>query len=256
MQTSFRVLRRGVAFHPCVILTAALMFVLDSTPSYAQNEQQFQWLSVFILHVKPDRVGEFESLAKQMTAASAKAGEPAAQIWQVEAGEGGVYHVVIPMASMASQDNPKPPLGPAQMALWEQRITNTLDSSRHFFARLISMSAPENAPPAKLTGLRTVTVASGKQDEFIAWTKNDLAPAMKKANVGATLSQGMLGDTPRHFYFAGGIANWAAFDKPDPLTTALGEQGAQALFDKLNGVVVNNEVTILMPRPDLMAPAQ
>lgn len=253
MKTKLRAARRFIAFHAYVVLTAALMLVLDSAPTYAQGAQQVPWLSVYILHVKPDRVGELESLAKQMTAAEKKAGEPATQIWEVVAGEGGVYHIVPPMASMGMLDTAKPPLDPAAMALWEQRVTNTIDASKHFYARMISQTAPENAPPAALTVLRTVKVVAGKQDAFIAWAKSDLAPAMKKANLGDTFSQGALGDSPRNFYFAGDVADWAQFDKPDPLATALGEKGTQMLFDKLNGIVEDNEVTVLRPRPDLMA---
>lgn len=246
--------RQYTAFHLSVVSTAALLFALNSTPTHAQdNTQQFQWLSVYVLHVKSDRVGEFESLAKQMTAADAKAGNPPTQIWAVSAGEGGVYHVVSPLPSLGMLDTQKPPLPPAQMALWEQRVSNTIDSLHHFYARLISQSAPENAPPATLTTLRTVRVAAGRQDEFIAWATGDLAAAMKKANIGTTLSQGVLGDSAQNFYFAGGVANWAAFDQPDPFVTALGEKGAEMLFDKIDGLVESNEVIVLQPRPDLMA---
>lgn len=139
------------------------------------------------------------------------------------------------------------------MAVWEQRVSNTIDASKHFYARLVSQITPENAPPAGLTVLRTVKVVAGKQDEFIAWATDDLAPAMKKANLGETFSQGALGDSPRNFYFTGGVANWAAFDKPDPLAASLGEKGTQMLFDKLNGLIADNEVTVLQPRRDLMA---
>lgn len=251
----FRAARRFIALNAYVVLTAALMLVLNTAPTHAQGTEQFQWLSVYVLHVKPDRVGEFEALAKQMTAAEKKAGQPTTQIWSVEAGQGGVYHVVSPMGSLAMLDKAKPPLAPAEMAVWEQRVTNTIDASRHFYARMISQPAQnDNATPAGLTTLRTVRVASGKQAEFIAWAKNDLAPAMKKAKLGAnTISQGALGDSPKNFYFAGGVANWAEFEKPDPFVAALGEKGAQALFDKIDGIVEDNEVTVLRPRPDLMA---
>ena len=162
------------------------------------------------------------------------------------------------MASLGMLDKAKPPLAPAQMAVWQQRVTNTIDASKHFYARMIAAPAAAagnapNAPPG-LSVLRTVKVRSGKQAEFIAWLHKDLEPAMKKANNGAVISQGALGDSPKNFYFAGGVANWAAFDEPDPFVKALGEKGTQELFDKIDGIVEDNEVTVLRPRPDLMAP--
>jgi hypothetical protein len=254
MRAQLRAARQYIAYHVFVLSTVVMMVAIDCAPAHAQNAPQYQWLSVYILHVKSDRVGEFESLVKEMTAASAKAGEPPTQVWNVEAGEGGVYHVVQPMVSMGSLDNEKPPMGPAQMALWVQRITNTIDFSKHFIAHMVAQIAAPNAPPATLTTLRTVTVAAGKQDEYIAWLKNDLTPAFQKANMGSVVTQGAFGDSARHIYFAGGVANWAAFDKPNPLVAALGQKAYDTLFDKVEGMVQENVLTVLRPRPDLMAP--
>jgi hypothetical protein len=253
MQTSVLSRIRRMSLCAGVVLTA-LALTLGSAPTHAQGAPQYQWLSVYILHVKSDRVGEFESLAKEMTAASKKAGEPPTQIWSVEAGRGGVYHVLQPMVTLGELDNAKPPMPPAEMALWVQRANNTIDSSKHFFARVVTQIPVQNAPPATLTTLRTVTVAAGKQDDFVAWIEKDLTPAFNKANLGATVSQGALGDSLRNFYFAGGVANWAQFDKPNQLDAAIGAKAAEALFDKIEGIVVDNEITVLRPRPDLIAP--
>jgi hypothetical protein len=252
MRTDTRTARQYIAFNVLVISTVVIG-MLAYAPAHAQNAPQFQWLSVYILHVKSDRVGEFEALAKQMTAAQAKAGEPPTQIWSIEAGESSVYHVVQPMVSMGELDNAKPPMGPAQLAMWVQRITNTIDFSKHFFAHIVTQIAAPNAPPATLTTLRTVTVAAGKQGDFIAWVKNDLTPAFQKANLGAVVSQGAFGDSARNFYFAGGVPNWAEFDKPNPLVAALGQKGNDMLFDKVEGFVQENVLDVLRPRPDLMA---
>jgi hypothetical protein len=246
-------IRRRIALPAGAILAASLVLALHSAPSRAQNAAQPQWLSVYILHVKPDRVGEFESLARQMTAAEAKAKAPQAQVYQVVAGEGSVYHVVVPIASLSTLDQPVPPMGPAEMTLWQERVTNTIDSSKHFFARIISQTTSANAPTPKLMMLRTVTVVSGKQDEFISWVEKDLGPAAKNANLGQTFVQGAFGDSQRHFYFASGIANWAEFDKPNALEAAIGQKAFRTLIDKLDGIVEESEITIVQPRTDLMA---
>lgn len=237
-----------------VLAIFAVAVLCAGRATAADAAAQPKWFHVIILKVKTDRVADFEALAKEMNAANKAAKMTQGQVYEVVAGEGPVYHVAIPMMSMSENDSQKPPMEPAAMASWTQRISGVVESARDIYVQPVASTEATNQATPSLIFLRSITVNQGKQEAFTNWIKNDLMAALKKANLSTDAVHGSFGDSPDNFYFLLPIANWAEFDKPNPLNQALGEKGMQALTSKLEGVIKEQTFTLLRPRPDLSAP--
>jgi hypothetical protein len=246
-------------------LVAAVFLVLVPLSGEAQQQQQQQaglapFLDVVVVQVKAGQGPEFEELVKKFAAAARKANLPPVQIFEVVRGTQGVYHIVTPMQALAQMDNPPPPpLKPEDMANLFNRLLPTLASGHSFVARTypqfsILPSAPP-APASSLAVLITTRVVAGRQAEYLKWVGSDLVPAIKKAKVPSyVMSGGFLGDSDQNFYGVVPVANWAAFDGPNPLVAAMGQAAFDKMFDKLDGIVESGELTLLRPRPDLANP--
>jgi hypothetical protein len=246
-------------------LVGAVLLALVPLSGEAQQQQPQQagltpFLDVTIAQVKAGQAAEFEDLVKKFSAAANKANLPPVQIFEVIRGSPGQYHIVVPVQALARNDNPPPPpMKPEDMANLVNRLLPTLSSGHNLVARtypqlsILPTAAPTAAP--SLAVLFTTRVVAGRQDEYLAWVESDLLPAIKKANVGFyVLSSGFLGDSGQNFYGVAPVPNWAAFDGPNPLVTALGQAAFQRMIDKLNGIVESEELTLLRVRPDLANP--
>ncbi len=238
----------------CAVVLGLLAF-LTVAPVKAQDNQAPAWLDVTIVQVKGGKGAEFESLLKDMMAARRKANLPVGQVFSVASGHPNEYHIVTPMQSLAVNDKPQPFMQPAAQAVWLMRITETIDSVRFFYARTYpqhSIEGNTNGPPPQLLLLRTVQVVSGREDDYEAWVANQLMPAMRQANVmGHTLSRGVFGDSPKNFYHATPVANWAALDGQDPLLASMGERRYNQMLDALDGMIERNDLIVARLRPDL-----
>ena len=241
------------------VVLVALLQASASISAWAQDQQETlaPWLDITIVQVKAGHQGEFEDLMKKITAANIKAKRPPTGVYQVVAGSPGTYHILTGMQKLAENDNPPPPpMKPEEMANVVNRLLPTLAEGHILYARTFPQyqTQGDGDADAKLMLLRTVRVVAQRGDDFLKWVDNDLMPAMKKAKMGVTVSQGIFGDSPQNYYFASPVANWAALDQPDPLRESMGAKAYQQMLDKLKGVIESNELTLLRFRDDLSNP--
>lgn len=247
--------------HLCPIryaLSALLIAFLPLT-AWAQEAEQAPWFQVRVVEVKRDRVDEFEDLVSTLAAANRESDAPPFTVFEVVRGPINTYHVVTSVQSLAELDDPaEPAMAPADMAAWESRIAKT-EKSHHFF---ISQVFPEygnqvdGAEPSQFTVLRTVRTKPERTQDYQAWIEDSLAPAMREAGIGHTVSRGFLGQDVDTWYHASPVDDWAAFEGPGPFVEALGEKRAAKLFAGVADMIESNELTVLRMRPDLSAPAE
>ena len=243
------------------LLVGVVLVGLLPASAWAQDQQQTTppWLEVTVVHVKAGHQAEFEDMVKKLTMAGAKAKSPPVEVAQVVEGDQGVYHIVAYHQKLAEKDNPPPPpMKPEEMAGVIGRLVSTLGQGRTFLAASLPQFSTEGDGDAqpKLLFLRKVHVAANRGDDFVKWIETDLMPAIKKAKMGLTVSRGVFGDSPQNFYFASPVANWAAFDQPDPLRAAMSAKAYQQMIDKLKGITEGQEITVLRLRSDLSSPAE
>jgi len=227
---------------------------LAALPTFAQDAAP-TWIQVVIVQVKPGQAPEFEDRIRELMQGRQDAGLPLGNIFEVEAGSPGEYHIVVPMASMAELDNPTPPMSPPEMAVWTSRTLPHIDSTHWFYARLYPEFGIQDdaGASANLLILQSNRVVAGKQAEYLDWVAEYMMPAARESSIiGHTFSQGVFGDSPQNFYHAMPVANWAEFDTPNPLQQSLGQRGYDQLVDRLDGILESTSLTVATIRSDLM----
>src|SRR5262245_32546004 len=102
---------------------------IAAAPGATQQPQQLIWNQVRVIHVKSDRVSQFEELIKELGTAIAKQGR-GMNVWQVALGDQNTFHIVSQLESFATlaQMQANPPMEPTQWTNWLNRIEPTIDS--------------------------------------------------------------------------------------------------------------------------------
>jgi len=237
----------------CSLFAASL-----SAPASAQQGAQPNWLRVAVVQVKGGRAADFEDLLKDFIAARQAAGLPGGQVFQIVLGHPNEYHYVIPVQSIAQQENSPMPMPPGQAAMWTSRITDTTDSVRFFYAALYpqhNVQAPANAPNPTLLMLRKIRVVQGKEAEYESWVADQYMPAFRQGSpLGHTMSHAIYGDSLQNYYHAYPLAGWGDLDAPDPLIEILGQRRYDQVFGAIDDIVVDHEMVIGRIRTDMMNP--
>lgn len=237
-------------------LAIAMLGAFIALPAAAQNDTPPPWLDVVIVQVKNGEGPAFEDLLKDLQDARQAAGMPTGQVFQVIMGHPNEYHIVTPVQSIAATEAMPPPMPEAQMAVWQERITRTVDSVRFFYASTYpanGIQAAANAPQPTHLLLRTIRVASGHETDYESWITNTWLPAFRETRpLGHTMSRGIFGDSPQNFYHAYPLAGLAGLDAPDPLMS-LGQRRYDQIVDALGDIVESHELIVAVIRTDLMA---
>ena len=118
-------------------------------------------------------------------------------------------------------------------------------------AAAFAQTKPSTPEPQWMT-LNIVKLNPGANAEYVELQTKEVMPAQKKG--GATgrqaWSSGISG-RPREIAYFSPIASFAQFDKPAPLVTALGQEGANALNAKVAKLADPQKTMIIRTRPDL-----
>jgi hypothetical protein len=239
-----------------IMLACGLLTAFFSAPASAQQGAQPNWLRVSVVQVKGGRGPEFADLLKDFIAARQAAGLPGGQVFQIVLGHPNEFHYVIPVQSIAEQEGSGMPMPPGQAAMWTQRITETTESVRFFYAATYpqhNVQAPANAPNPTLLMLRKIRVAQGMEAEYESWVSDQYMPAFRQSSpLGHVMSRGVYGDSLQNYYHAYPLAGWGDLDAPDPLIEILGQRRYDQVFGAIDDIVVDHEMVIGRIRTDLM----
>lgn len=219
-----------------------------------------EFLSITVVSVKPEMMGEFQNFMKNTTnPALKKGGLKSREVWQTTgaAGDAFEYVLVTPVTKLADYDGPGPlekGLGPQGVTTWQTKAGSLVNSVRRFIIRTrpdLSFAAQRTGAP-KLVVVHSVHVAPGRNDDYENYLKNDFVPAMKQAGVTYLVSQTIFGGNANEYITLTMRDSFADLDKGPVLVQALGPEGAQKLTQKMPaGAVVHLERSIARFLPDL-----
>ncbi len=234
-------------------VSAVLLAAFAPAAAFAQGADA-GWRNVRVIQVKPDRQAEWITLQKEMNAAMKKAGQ-SRDIWQVARGDVDTFHIGTSLSKLGENDNTtENPLGAARFASWALQVAQCVGDRQVLTVRQRpDVSIPPKAgrvPNLAVLALRTVI--PGKRGEYEAYLKNDFIPAMKKAKAdGVFVYRGFMGDSPDTYAVVSLIDKWSEFDDGHPLVRDLGQQKANAIFQKGWALIQSRENVLVRYRADL-----
>jgi hypothetical protein len=234
-------------------VSAVLLAALVPPAAVAQGADA-KWRNVRVIQVKPDRQAEWITLQKEMNAAMKKAGQ-SRDIWQVARGNVDTFHIGTTLSNLGQNDSTaENALGAERFASWALQVAQCVGDRQVVTIR----RRPELTIPPKdgrvpqLAVLALRTVIPGKRAEYESYLKNDYIPAMKKAKAdGVFVNRIFMGDNPDTYAVVNFIDKWSEFDSGHPLVRELGQQKANAIFDKASTLIQSSENLVLRYRPDL-----
>lgn len=234
----------------------AIGLVVTLSPIVASA--QTGWLQARIMHVKSDRVAEFESLRLEMNRARIAAGLPAQKVWHVIRGGVNTYRIVQPMGSLGEIDEPGTPVMEAGAhANWLNRVWDCVHSQELMILQNypdLSITAPAETEVSDFRILRVQTIMPGRAQDYVNWLKDELVPALRRSGLPAqSQSRVAFGGNTRTWLRMQPIDNWAYFDGPNRLVRTLGEEATQAMFARGDTMTESSENVLLRLRRDLMA---
>lgn len=249
----------------CFSLLAPQSMAQDRPTKTQPTAEAPQWLHITVMRVKPELVTEFVDFQKNETIpALKKAGVTSRDVWVTGVfGESFEYVFVTPIEKFAQYDSPSPivrALGEEGARAYGAKLRRFLTSQHSYAVRMrpdLSYQGKMTWPP-KLAVVSWNRVAPGRSMEYEAYIKNDVLPAMKKAEVaGFLVSQTTFGGNGNEYVSLVLRDNFAHLDKGPPAVQALGQEGANRLSQKTAGLVTNTERSIAHYNPDLsIAPTQ
>lgn len=240
--------------HYCA--SAVLLAATVSTQCLAQPPATLT-SRVTITHVKPDMLNEWLDLQKnEIVPALKKAGVKTRTVYASALfGTAGEYLIVTPFEKYAEFDGDSPTLkalGPVPSARLGEKLRKCIVSSNSFAAtRLGDLSnVIDGASPAVAVFVR-YRISTGKMQDFQNLVKSDLLPVYKKAKVNFTVSRRGVGANPNDVSFVIGQAKYADLDGGTVLVKQLGQEGADKVNAKFNGMRNLIEVVVRRRVPDL-----
>lgn len=253
--------------HALAFLTL-LLCAAESKPSVAQNPTPTPqakppasaFLSITVVKVKPEMTVEFQDYMKNTTnPALRKGGLKWREVWQstLASGDNSEYVIVTPVDKFADFDGPNPlekALGSVGFAAWVAKASSFVREVRRYIVRTrpdLSTMGRRTGPP-KLAVVSSVHVATGRNQDFEDYAKNEFVPVMAKAGATYLVSQTIFGGDANEYVTLTLRDNFAQIDKGPIPVQVLGEEGAKKLFEKLPaGTVTHIERSISRFVPEL-----
>ncbi len=240
-----------------LVVAAAGLLVSLTPPSALAQDDEAGWLNVRVIEVRPGKAAEWEQLQQQRNEAIKKAGLTGRDIWKVVRGDVDTYHIVTRVSKLGGNDEPPPdPLGVAGFQQWISRVNQCVgDRQVLTLRRMPELSIPEKEGRKRnLAVLSMRTNGPGQRQPYTAYLRDDLIPALKKAKVdGVYVNRVFAGDSVRTWAVVALVDNWAAFDEPNPLTKALGQEETRKLTAKGGKLIERIKRILLHYRADLSA---
>jgi len=236
---------------------------------------QGDYLEVFIVKVKPEKVADFEAITKKWADANSKHGGDTWIALETQYGEGNVYQFTSTRKDYADIDKSmevgmtaaNKAFGKEMAQKMERDFQNCLVWSRSELRRRrwdLSSKAPTDAAAyAKLIGesrvLRTtaVHIRPGHVPEYEAMLKEIKEAADKNPNTHPLfISQVVEGTKGATFYVSALRTSLGGFDKNPTLRDIVGEEGAKK-FQHMNSEAVEEaDSSLLRFSPELSNPPE
>ena len=253
-----------------VLLTALYLtlFATLGTVSLAQSKAppQPQWLSISVVHVKPEMLTEYQNFQKnEAIPALQKGGVKWRNAWETAVfGEAFQYVFVTTIDSLAQLDGESPidkALGQEGARAYRARARQLIASVQTFgdLTRPDLSYEREMTGPPKLAVVSILHVAPGRNMEFESLVKNEVLPVMKQAGVaGYWVEQSIFGGDGNAYVSLVLHDSFTEIGKWSPFIRVLGQEGANKLAQKFTGIITHIERSIARYNAELSfsVPAQ
>jgi hypothetical protein len=235
-------------------IAATLVFVGAPAVCFAQSQSP-SWIRFQTTRVRPDRISEYEGYVKQLTAANKKTGIPFLVVYQNFSGDLTEYTSVVP-TRWADLDGPNPlnkVLGEEGLANLIRGLRSCITSQTRYFAQSQEDLTIGKGPFGPLFVQNRTVIANGKVDEYIAWMKSDMKPALEKAGVTQYHVARPIFGAPNLNMVESirMVKDFAEIDGGPILNQKLGADAVRAMNAKVAGIVQSTRVTLIRVRPDL-----
>ena len=238
-------------------LAGALLMIFSlGVPLLASSQDEDRtWLQVRIVHVKPDRVGDYVDLQIKLSEAQKAAGQTGRDVWQEIRGDLATFHQVRSVDNLAELDEPsEPPMEEEEWAAWLSAIRDATDSSKRIILRSHlewSIPADEDSEPGLLV-LHYTTVAPNKMGDYHRWIQDQLLPALKEGGAqGVSFNHTAFGGDRTTWVSSRRIPNWAALQRRRGSLAYMSDEDFAALFAPVAEMVTASDLRILRYRADL-----
>jgi hypothetical protein len=209
--------------------------------------------------LKPDMVTEWIDLQKnEVIPAQKKAGVTSRTTLMTQVGEAFEYLVITPFPSWGAMDGPNAimqALGPEGAARLNAKLRKCVLVQRSYMSlRRDSLSIP---PGDALVWRYTIKqVNPGKMNDYLAFYKAEMLPAMQKAKAegriaGSSLSTRGVGATSGEFVEVHYHSKFAELDGAGPLVGAMGSDAAAKIGAKAAALATTKEVIVRRRVADL-----
>lgn len=219
----------------------AVSILAGLTPAGASAQDVAPWIEMTIVGVDPGRVDEFLAAQRELSALDKEAGVRWRNVSRT-AVFGDTYRFVVmtPLANFARFDGAADTDGARAAVI--SRIRHVITSRTTYALRTtpgLDNPLPDDTEPS-LTIVQIVSVASGREQDYLRVMAEDVLPHFKEAEMHHTSGALTFGGESGYVHFFH-VGSFAALDQGSPLARALGARGAQEVMGKLSGVVRRSE---------------
>jgi len=246
------------SFGTLVVLFASA-FALASSSASAQPAAAPVRLSIQIVNVKPEALNDWIALQEKETIPALKKIKAAPrEAWTTAFfGEAFQYFFSQPIETFANYDNPQGPfvraLGQEGARIYNEKMRKMIVSQQTIAINVLPESI---VPPAsyapKFMILNFNYAVPGRAADYTAFLRTDLMPVIRKAKpVGYVLSRTLHGGDANEFVTARYIDKMADLDGPNLQQQAIGNDAANKLGAKTDGMIQRTERRIYRYVPNL-----
>jgi hypothetical protein len=212
--------------------------------------------SVTFYNVKPDRIGDFLAEIKSYNALMAKGGSTNySSTWVSLTGPRTYAHVIYykTWAELDVTTDPKMKEQEVDLARINMRITDCTESWHRVIAEINpDLSLPDSGKMPTLIRVLVTEVRPDKVNDYLAFAKNDILPAVKKSGAkDFSMAVGRFGQPRTVITSVLGFNSWADLDAGIGPEKALGKEGYAALVAKASALIVSSQFDIYRFQPDL-----
>jgi hypothetical protein len=202
---------QGSRFNHSVIASIAVLLFSVTSPIAWSQVADITHVHVRLIQVNGSRVGDFEELMTQRSAAESKAGILFNHVYERQRGQTNGFLIVSPGGGTNEPEVDLP-------EDWGQKINEVIVSHTVMTMEVgpstIALDSPH--PSEEYNYVRVRNVMPGKADEYADWQENKLIPALRDLDVGDVRSlRVLLGGDPNTFVRHSFVADWPDFAAAD-----------------------------------------
>lgn len=239
-------------------IAGCVLAIAISTATLAAAEPQPEKMALTFTEIKPEKTNEYGVVRKEWSAAMKKSGLAWARFWEPGAvGSLHTYVQVFPIAGFAAFDGPSPIRRALNDTDYERLVARLRDCSISVRREVIEPVSglgfrTEGSSGLPLAMIVEITLYPGRRQAFLDLTRNEIMPALKKAQVRSFQAYQVLAGTgSEKVYGVIGLANYASLEGGNFLEQGLGVEGARKLNEKYAGLVLSISRIVLRLNPEL-----